>query len=152
MKVPVSFVDDTIKVPFEKKYIRDFIKFICLGENVEQGVFSVLFVDTNTIHELNAKYLNHDYPTDVLAFPLHEPDAELEGEIYVCLETALSQAEEYGVTFENELLRLTAHGLLHLLGYNDHIKEERDGMLVKGDRYIRRFMDCSPQVINETNT
>jgi probable rRNA maturation factor len=81
-----------------------------------RGELSVALVTDRMIHELNRKYLSHDYPTDVLAFPL---DAG-EGEVVVSAERALSEATERGVAPYAELLFYIVHGILHLAGYEDH--------------------------------
>ena len=96
---------------------------------------SVTFTDNENIHVLNREYRNVDRPTDVLSFPMYEKDELAEapspvalGDIVISLEKAVSQAEEYGHSFERETAFLTVHSMLHLLGY-DHERseaEERD--------------------------
>jgi rRNA maturation RNase YbeY len=77
------------------------------------------------------------HATDVLAFDLSDgPDAPIEGEIYVSLEMAALQAREARVTFTNEVLRLVAHGFLHLLGFDDSTASQRSLMLATGERYL----------------
>jgi rRNA maturation RNase YbeY len=83
---------------------------------------------------LNKQYLQHDYATDVITFPLDEQP--LYGEIYVSLETARRQANEYGVTVVNELCRLAVHGALHLLGYDDATLEDRAAMHKLESKFI----------------
>ncbi len=99
---------------------------------------SVLLTDNEGIHELNREYRNVDRPTDVLSFPANELtpgefDAEMcdidpetgrafLGDMAISLEKCAAQAEEYGHSFERELMYLTVHSTLHLLGY-DHVDE-----------------------------
>lgn len=89
---------------------------------------SVTFVNNNQIHELNKQYREKDRPTDVLSFPMGEngnydinqtTGAKILGDIVISMETALSQSERYGHSFSREVSYLTAHSMLHLLGY-DH--------------------------------
>lgn len=89
---------------------------------------SVTFVDNEQIRELNAQYREKDAPTDVLSFPLGEngvydvnyaTGAKLLGDIVISIPKAMEQAEIYGHSFEREVGFLTAHSMLHLLGY-DH--------------------------------
>lgn len=94
---------------------------------------SVIFVDNDQIHELNKKYRDKDMPTDVLSFPMgengvydinHDTGAKILGDIVLSMEKAMEQAERYDHSLEREVGYLTAHSVLHLLGY-DH---ENGGM------------------------
>ncbi len=87
---------------------------------------TVVFVDDSTLREMHARYLNDSSRTDVMTFDLGE-DA-VEGEIYISLDRAADQAEQYGVTVEQEIIRLTIHGLLHLKGYDDQTDSDRKEM------------------------
>lgn len=89
---------------------------------------SVSFVDTDEIQQLNAKFRNNDYPTDVLSFPLGvdgnydvnpATGAKQLGDIVLCVPIAAEQAKKYGHSFQREVGYLTVHSMLHLLGY-DH--------------------------------
>lgn len=93
------------------------------GRSVAQ--ISVAVVDDPTIHQLNRKYLNHDYATDVLSFVLEEGthDEPFEGEVIASAETAVAAAERFGWTAADELLLYVVHGALHLVGYDDKTTE-----------------------------
>ena len=91
---------------------------------------SVIFVDNEQIHKLNLQYRNKDMATDVLSFPMgengvydvdHSTGAKVLGDIVISMEKAVEQAERYGHSLEREVGYLTAHSMLHLLGY-DHEK------------------------------
>jgi probable rRNA maturation factor len=85
-----------------------------------EGAISVAVVDNAAIHRLNRRYLEHDWPTDVITFPLADDPPHLEGEIVVSHETAEQAAAEAGWSADNELLLYVVHGALHLGGYDDH--------------------------------
>jgi len=89
---------------------------------------SVLLTDNATIRELNREYRGLDKPTDVLSFPMD--DEYLLGDIVISTEKAASQADEFGVAFDEEMARLLVHGLLHLAGY-DHVKGGRQARKMK---------------------
>lgn len=89
---------------------------------------SIIFVNDDFIQHLNKQFLNKDEPTDVLSFKLSQEGNILEGEIYISSETAQQNALHYNVTHENELLRLVAHGIFHLLDYDDATAAEREKM------------------------
>ncbi len=98
---------------------------------------SVTFIDNEGIRVLNKKFRQIDRPTDVLSFPLFDFDGEYEeppvdemmnmlGDIVISLEKAQEQAEEFGHSFEREVAFLTAHSMLHLLGYDHELSEDDD--------------------------
>ena len=102
-----------------------------LSGGSDEAEVSMILVDDQRIHALNLEYRGVDRPTDVLSFALQEemeeePDSEFEddmlGDIVISVPRARAQAEEYGHSFERELIYLAVHGTLHLLGY-DHEEE-----------------------------
>lgn len=114
-----------------KKIISDVIKYALTLENINsKPEISVCFVDNDKIKNLNKKFRSIDKETDVLSFPMIEFNNQpkdvlikkniLLGDIVISLPKAFEQAKEYGHTIEREIAFLTAHGILHLLGY-DHI-------------------------------
>lgn len=121
-----------------KKVLKTGLKFMEFDENVE---ISIMLVDNEEIHKLNKLHRDIDRPTDVLSFPMFEYDDDGEidiaecdfgengeillGDIVISLERACEQAEEYGHSFEREVGFLTAHSLLHLLGY-DHMEPDEE--------------------------
>lgn len=88
-----------------------------------EGEVSVAFVDDEQIRELNARYLNHDYATDVLSFPLESREGYVEGEIVCSTQTAQRVSQRLGCPAEHELLLYVVHGALHLAGYDDQTPE-----------------------------
>ena len=104
-------------------------------------IISVTFVSNKKIHELNRDYRNIDRPTDVISFAFLDTEDDKDsllksgqmislGEIYISLDKAKEQAEEYGHPLDRELKFLFVHGLLHLLGY-DHMCEEDEKVMFK---------------------
>lgn len=109
------------------------------GEGFEIRSLSVVLADRETVHRLNREYLAHDYPTDVLSFPLDEEavtHGAVDGEVYVDLDTAAERAPEFDTTFEDEARRYVVHGLLHLMGYEDDGDAERAAMREREDHYL----------------
>lgn len=112
----------------DTKLIENVIEETSNYLNVEESLVSIVLTDNKRIHEINKVYRNVDAPTDVISFAFQDeplnPSSDLTnlGEIYISLEKASSQAQEYNHSFERELSFLTVHGLLHLLGY-DHMNE-----------------------------
>jgi len=140
IKITVSAADEISRLPLSKKDARELVGMVCKAENITHATVSVVFVGAGRMQELNNRYLQHNYPTDVIAFGLQEEGEALDGEVYVCMETAFGQAAEFNVTFREELIRLVVHGTLHLIGYDDGAEEERREMIEHGELYVRRFM------------
>jgi probable rRNA maturation factor len=107
---------------------------------------SVTIVDNERIHQLNKEYRDVDRPTDVLSFPLWEPDEEWVideeeervalGDIVISLPKAKEQAEAYGHSLDREVGFLAVHGFLHLLGYDHETKEEEKEMFAKQEEIL----------------
>jgi probable rRNA maturation factor len=83
-----------------------------------------IFCDDEYLLALNKEHLGHDTFTDIITFRYQEHPKPLESEIYISLERVRENAEKFGVSFENELHRVMAHGMLHLLGFKDKKKTE----------------------------
>lgn len=104
------------------------------GEGRPARGIGIVFADHDTVLELNRKWLDHDWHTDVISFLL-ESDP-IEGEVYVDVETAAERHEEFGATLQRELERYVVHGLLHLCGHDDATEAQRDAMRLLEDRYL----------------
>lgn len=129
---------------------RRTVSHVADGEGVRIESLTVVLSDHQTVHDLNRRYLGHDYVTDVLAFDYRESapatkavgDAgggALDGEIYVDLDTAHERHEEFGVGFQHEALRYLIHGMLHLVGYADKSSGEKKKMRTLEDRYLEEM-------------
>ncbi len=105
---------------------------------------SIAFVTDAAIRRLNRKFLGHDRATDVLAFGLDPrgsrgPGGELFGEVVVSADTARREARARGIPVEEELLRYVVHGILHLLGFDDHRPRDRARMWARQEAALRRL-------------
>ena len=103
------------------------------------AVVSLAIVDDPTIHELNRRYLNHDWPTDVLSFALAENDGHLEGEVVISADTAATAAEELGWSAAAEQLLYVVHGMLHLIGYRDKNPDDAARMREAENELLYQF-------------
>ncbi len=112
---------------------------------IDEAIFNVIIVDNNYIHKLNKEYRNIDRETDVITFALEDdktfnPDIRILGDVYISIDKAKSQSEEYGHSLLRELCFLATHGMLHLLGY-DHMKKEDEEVMFKLQDEILEEMD-----------
>lgn len=141
MSVKIYFENDQEKYSIHydlKMLIRRTVIETLEYEGMENDAeVSVTFTDDEGIRELNKKFRGIDRPTDVLSFPLLDYEGESDepffdelscnlGDIVISLERAMAQANEFGHSFEREVAFLTAHSMLHLLGYDHEISEEDD--------------------------
>lgn len=116
--------------PAELKLTSKCIKQLCKDAACEINLVAescaIIFVDMLTLVAMHEKYMNDPSPTDVITFDMG--NEAVQGEIYICSQQAKIQADEYDVSFKEEVVRLIIHGLLHLKGYNDIEAEERRKM------------------------
>ena len=132
MTVIITDEQDKIEIPVEWEAKINQVAEICFQEEQipAEAEVDLLFVDNETIREMNREYRDKDMATDVLSFPMYEADEEIDdeeeilfGDIVISLERAQEQCQEYGHSLEREVMYLLVHGLLHLAGY-DHMEEE----------------------------
>jgi rRNA maturation RNase YbeY len=121
----------------DEENLNELIESILTEYDKEGKEVSITYVDNEEIRKINLAYLNRDEYTDVISFNLEDEfDDTLLGDIYVSYEQAMIQAREYDVTVENELIRLTVHGILHALGYEDDTPEKREVMEKEENRWL----------------
>jgi probable rRNA maturation factor len=90
------------------------------------------------IRRINREFLEHDYPTDTITFRYNHGQS-IEGEFYISLDVIDENARRFGATFEAELLRVTIHSVLHLIGYDDGTPEAREAMKSREDFFLERL-------------
>lgn len=137
--IHVAIANQQTRRPLAIRRLRSAIQQVLADARVSQADISVAIVDDPTIHQLNVRFLQHDYPTDVLSFVLSEPDQPLVGEIIVSADTAAREALAYGWKLADELLLYVIHGTLHLVGHDDHEPRDRQRMRRQERRQLKSF-------------
>ena len=99
------------------------------------GNLCFIFVPDEKILEINRQFLQHDYYTDIITFDNSEGNT-VSGEMYISTDTVRSNAEEYHTGFQNELMRVIVHGVLHLCGHNDKTEAEQQQMRIAETKYL----------------
>lgn len=107
-------------------------------EGRKRGDIAVIFCSDDYLLEINRKHLEHDYYTDIITFDYGEGDW-VSGDLFISIDTVCSNAQEYGVSFLQELHRVIIHGVLHLCGYGDKSPAEAEIMRGKEDFYLSLF-------------
>ena len=132
----VSYFTEDIKFPFkEKRFTSNWLKAVATAEGKRIGEVAVIFCSDNYLLDVNKKYLQHDYYTDIITFDYCE-GTTLSGDLFISIDSVRENASFYGVDFAVELNRVIVHGLLHLIGYDDHSDEDVAVMRAKENYYL----------------
>ena len=129
------FKEDTSFTFKEKRLTSRWLKFVAQAEAKKLGDIGIIFCSDNYILDVNIKYLQHDYYTDIITFDYCEGDT-LSGDLFISVDSVRENASFYGTEFPVELNRVIVHGLLHLIGYDDHTEEDIAVMRAKENYYL----------------
>jgi probable rRNA maturation factor len=127
----------TGRAPLPVATVRRAVRAVLAGER-RGGTVSVTFLGLQRMRALNRAWLGHDRPTDVIAFSLGPPGADVIGDVYVCRAVAQREARAHGIALRQELVRLVVHGTLHVVGH-DHPEgpaRVRSAMWRRQERYV----------------
>ena len=111
---------------------------IILSENKKEGDINYIFCDDEYLLQINQQYLDHDTLTDIISFDYCVGN-ELHGDIFISIERVRENASDFAVKFEEEILRVMAHGVLHYCGYKDKSDDEEKLMRQKEEEKIKLF-------------
>ena len=147
----VEIVDRQRRERVDRRAVRRLVKAIITDHSNGDSDVAVVFVADDTIRELNRDYRGIDRPTDVLAFAMSEAGSQgcdldgagvetVLGDVVVSVDRAAVQARRFRRSLEHEILKLVAHGVLHLLGYDHEVNAERLAMRRLENRYAREAM------------
>ena len=124
----ISYTTDGVEMPsFDTQRIVNWIVSVARGFGKSVGAVTYIFCNDDKILEVNRKYINHDYYTDVITFDYSRP-MRISGDVFISLDTVRSNAILLGKTYDNELMRVIIHGILHLCGVDDKGPGEREIM------------------------
>lgn len=132
----IRYFNEDIKFVFKQKLLNNkWLKTVAGSEMRRIGDINIIFCSDNYILDVNIKYLEHDYFTDIITFDYCEKDV-LSGDLFISIDSVRENASFYGASFEDELNRVIVHGILHLIGYDDHTEEEVKQMRAKENYYL----------------
>lgn len=126
-------------IAVDASQLRSAVKAALALGGIDEGVVTVVIVDDPTIHELNARHLEHDYPTDVISFLIEQEGSRIEGDIVASADTATREAPKYGWTAADELLLYVIHGALHLAGFDDLEPSKKKAMRAAEQKVLAQF-------------
>ena len=129
------YFEDTDFVFRARTLNNRWLRLVAESEIRRIGNISIIFCSDNYILDVNQKYLQHDYFTDIITFDYCEGD-RLSGDLFISVDSVRENSLEYGTDFSDELYRVIVHGILHLIGYDDHSDEDIALMRSKENYYL----------------
>lgn len=129
------FFEDTDFIFKGKTLNNRWLRLVAESEIRRIGNISIIFCSDNYILDVNQKYLQHDYFTDIITFDYCEGD-KLSGDLFISVDSVRENSIEYGTEFSEELNRVIVHGILHLIGYDDYTEEDVAVMRKKENYYL----------------
>lgn len=132
----VRYFNEDIKFDFNQRLSNNrWLKFVVGSELKTLGNVNIIFCSDNYILDVNMQYLQHDYFTDIITFDYCEGKT-LSGDLFISIDSVRENSVFYGTEFRDELNRVIVHGILHLVGYDDHSDEDIKLMRSKEDYYL----------------
>lgn len=136
----IRFFNEDVPYKLPKKQVtRQWLKQQVEREGFAVGDLNYIFCSDEHVLQVNRDYLQHDYYTDIITFDQSEEDDKIEGDIFVSVERVADNATQLGVSAEQEMRRVLAHGLLHLCGYGDKTDEEAAQMRAKEEEWLGQY-------------
>jgi probable rRNA maturation factor len=134
----ISFNYETEFQLVNENQLTDWLSEVIISENKKEGDINYIFCDDEYLLQINQQYLNHDTLTDIISFD-YSVGNELHGDIFISVERVQENAQDFNVTFEEELKRVLVHGVLHYCGYKDKSEKDEQIMRSKENEKIDMF-------------
>lgn len=137
----IEFVFHEVSKPsfFRVRKYKSWISNNLENYSAEKTSLEYIFADDSYILSINQQFLNHDEYTDIITFDNTIREKHIQGEIYISLDRVKENAKQFKTTYQNELLRVMAHGVLHLLGYKDKTPKDEQTMRCQEEIWINKF-------------
>jgi probable rRNA maturation factor len=124
----------------DREVLKKFILSIFKKEKKILGALTIIFCSDDYLLGLNRQFLQHDFYTDILSFPLSGSKEPLIAEIYISLDRVRENAKSSGTSLREELHRVIFHGVLHFCGYKDKSGRDKDKMRLMEDKYLNAYL------------
>lgn len=132
----IRFFSEDVCFDFNQKLLtKRWLNLVAEAEQRNIGDINIIFCSDPYILDINIQYLQHDYYTDIITFDYCEGDV-LSGDLFISIDSVRDNSSEFSSSFNDELNRVIVHGLLHLIGYDDHKDEDITVMRSKEDFYL----------------
>ncbi|GGK73031.1 rRNA maturation RNase YbeY [Rufibacter glacialis] len=139
-ELPIEFF--TEEVEFEVKNeekVKTWLSEIISKYSFELESLNYIFCSDEYLHQMNVEYLEHDTLTDVITFDNSDVEGVIEGDVFISIDRIVDNAATFNISQEEELHRVMAHGLLHLLGFDDKTPEKKALMRSKENECLDSF-------------
>ena len=144
MITPNIINDYNEKLVYDVSLVNQLVNSVFLGEHQAKAEVNIILTNRESLSSLKKQYFNVDQFTDVIAFNLEDKDEDIEGEVYISIDDVLENSKAFSVTFNNEFKRVLIHGVLHLLGYDDH---EEDDIKIMRDLEQKYLLNSNNNII-----
>lgn len=138
----INFFTEQIKQPPEYyidiQIFKEWIKKCVKQKEYKIGIISIIFTNDQNLLKINQQYLQKDYYTDIITFNYTE-ELELSGDIFISIDRVKENAQDFNVSFNDEIKRIIIHGILHLMEYTDYTKEEKINMTHEENALLKLF-------------
>ncbi len=139
----IYFYREDVELPdLNFDFIQKILKSEIRRSKLKLGEINYIFCSDEYLLEMNIRFLEHEYYTDVITFD-YSMDSVVAGDVYISTDRVINNSATFGQTISNELVRVISHGLLHLLKYNDKEDEEIEIMRSSENRLIKKYMEFS---------
>ena len=147
--MPVFFEIIRVKSPrIKRRIISSWVRSVADSFGKQLGAVTYIFCDDEEILRINKLYLEHDYYTDIITFDYSDGNV-ISGDLFISLDTVKTNADLYHVDYEDELLRVIIHGILHLCGWKDKSTEEEKAMREQENRALAIYKQLCLSKENE---
>ena len=133
----IFFHQEEVDIALDEAKISAWLQATIAAEGKALTSVNIILVTDPALLEINKEHLNHNYFTDIITFDYS--DSNVEGDLYISVDTVRDNAKDYGVTFEHELNRVMVHGVLHLIGYKDKNDADQAQMTAKENEYLGKL-------------
>jgi rRNA maturation RNase YbeY len=143
--MPAKFAEQDIKSKLSnKRMLSSFIDNQIKKTTKKTGALQYVFVSDDALLQMNQQFLQHDTFTDIITFDLSESPDKIIGEIYISIDRVTENANKFSTAYTAELHRVIFHGALHLCGYKDKTKADKETMRAMEDKWLKAYL----QVVN----
>ena len=127
----------------KRERLRNLLNVLAKEKRFEIDALVYVHQNDEELLALNQSSLDHNTYTDIITFDLSDTEGRIDGEIYLSVDRIKENAKTFGVSFDEEYVRVASHGLLHLLGFNDKTKKEKESMREAENRAIQLYKKYS---------
>lgn len=140
-KKKIHFFYQDVRVALQnREALKTFLIKLFRKEQTALTSLNVVFCSDEGLLEINRQYLQHNYFTDIITFPLSAEGTPVEAELYISIDRVRENAKENKISFKDELHRVIFHGCLHLVGYNDKSSQQIKKIREREDYYLRLYV------------